>query len=102
VRTVNAGERRIDWRKSGQKKWAALQRPECVDFRLYAPKLKNGLSAGGSMRASERSPMQRVFTVECRSQKSAVLARASSSATRGAMWKHMRAGRFDRKKAGGN
>ena len=26
------------------KKWAALQRPECVDFRLYARKLKKFLS----------------------------------------------------------
>jgi hypothetical protein len=35
---------RIGKQVRAAKKWAALQRPECVDFRLYARKLKNFLS----------------------------------------------------------
>src|SRR3954469_1947832 len=37
--------RRCNAIRAGKKKWAALQRPECVDFQLYARKLKAGLRA---------------------------------------------------------
>ncbi|SMG58436.1 hypothetical protein SAMN06265784_11169 [Paraburkholderia susongensis] len=50
------------------KKWAALQRPECVDFRLYVRKLKNVLSVAALRCRCARSRTRAVTPASKRSR----------------------------------